>query len=237
MVEAHNSIIDMKIQDIPKAERPREKLVKNGEHTLTDSELLAILLRTGTEGENAIDLARRLLNKFKTFQNMSHTDIRDWKEFKGLGEAKIAQLKAALELARRFNHQSPHSERVYCRTTEDVIKLFLPRMRYLKNEIFKAVFCDSKNRIIDVVEIAQGTPTESYPVIRELISKALQNFAAGIICLHNHPFGDPAPSKDDEIFTKTTKEVAMIMGISFLDHIIFGEDSFYSSERKTIVKY
>lgn len=225
------------IKDWPILDRPRERLLKNGEHTLSDSELLAILLRNGTKGESALDLARKLLDKFKTFQNMSHTDIRDWKELKGLGEAKITQIKAALEFARRFNNQSPQSERIPCKTTEDVVKLFLPRMRYLKNEIFKAVFCDSKNRIIDIVEIAQGTPTESYPVIRELISKALQSFAAGIICLHNHPFGEPNPSKDDEVFTKAVKEAAMIMGISFLDHIIFGEDSFYSFERKAIARY
>lgn len=215
----------------PKDDRPRERLLKHGEHTLSDSELLAILLRTGTNGQSAIDLARRIFQKFKTFTNMGHTDKRDWKEFKGLGNAKIAQLKAAFEIARRFNNQGEHVQKQKIQCTEEVVKLFRSEMRSLKNEVFKSVLCDSKNRIIDVIEIAQGTPTESYPIIREIMSKALQNFAIGIICIHNHPFGEPAPSKDDRIFTSALKEAGNYMGITLLDHIIFGEEGFYSFDK------
>ena len=225
------------IKEWPTFDRPREKLLRNGEHVLSDSELLAILLRTGTKGETALDLARKMLDKFKTFHNMSHTDIRDWKEFKGLGAAKIAQVKAALEIARRFNNQTDQNGKTPLKTTEDVVGLFKSRLRYLKNEIVKVILCDAKNRIIEVVEITQGTPTESYPLVREIISKALQGFASGIICIHNHPFGDSLPSKDDEFFTKSLKEAAALMGISFLDHIIFGEESFYSFEKRATTSY
>src|SRR3990172_1505240 len=99
---AKAKLYDTSIRNWPLEDRPREKLLKNGEHTLSNSELLAILLRTGIKGESAIDLARKILQKFKTFRNMSHTDIRNWKEFKGLGKAKLAQLKAAIEIGRRF---------------------------------------------------------------------------------------------------------------------------------------
>ena len=221
----------------PKDERPREKLFKSGEHTLTNTELLAILLRSGTKGQSAVDLSRKILSKFGTFRDMSHTDIRDWKEFKGLGQAKIAQIKAALEIARRFNNQTDQNRKTPLKTTEDVVELFKSRLRYLKNEIVKIILCDVKNRIIEVVEITQGTPTESCPMVREIISKALQGFAPGIICIHNHPLGDPLPSKDDEIFTKSLKEAAVLMGINLLDHIIFGEESFYSFEKRATASY
>jgi len=225
------------IRHWPNEDRPREKLLRNGEHTLSNSELLAILLRTGTKGQSALDLARRIINRFKTFRNMSHTDIRDWKEFKGLGMAKLAQLKAALEIARRFNYYEGTNKKPLVKYTEEVVKMFKPRMRDLKNEIFKAILFDSKNRIIDVVEITQGTPTDSFPIIREIISKALQNFASGVICMHNHPFGEPAPSKDDEIFTSALKEACRLTEIRLLDHIIFGIEQFYSFDKRISNSY
>ena len=224
------------IKSWPKEDRPREKLLRNGEHTLSDSELLAILLRTGVKGSSAIDLARKIISKFKTFRNMSHTDIREWKEFKGLGQAKLAQIKAALEIARRFNSQQLPAKKKLV-TTEQVVKEFEARMRSLKNEVFKVLFCDAQNRIIEVADIAQGTPTESYPIIREIISKALQHFSTGIICLHNHPLGDPVPSKSDEIFTDELKKAAKLTGIKLLDHIIFAENGFYSFDKMTNRSY
>lgn len=225
------------ISNWPEEDRPREKLLRNGEHTLSNSELLAILLRTGTKGQSALDLARKIMSKFKTFRNMGHTDIRDWKEFKGLGTAKLAQLKAALEIARRFNEHEGTNKKPLIKYTEEVVKMFKPRMRDLKNEIFKAILCDSKNRIIDVVEITQGTPTDSFPITREIISKALQNFASGVICIHNHPFSEPSPSKEDEIFTSALKEACKLTGIRLLDHIIFGIDQFYSFDKNCSNSY
>jgi len=225
------------IKNWPEDERPREKLLKKGEHTLSNTELLAILLRTGYKGESAIDVARKILQKYESFRNMSHTDIRDWKEFKGVGKAKIAQLKAAIEIARRYNEQERTKRKKKIRSTEDVVKLLKPRMRDSKIELVKVVLCDANNRIIDVIDIAQGTPNESYPIIREIISKALQNFASGIIFVHNHPSGEPTPSREDENFTSELKEAGKIMGIKLLDHIIFGEESFYSFDKRTSREY
>ncbi len=225
------------IKNWPVDERPREKLLKQGAHTLSNTELLAILLRTGVKGENVIDLARRIMLKFKTFRNMSHADMRDWKEFKGLGKAKLAQLKASIEVALRFDSQEKEEGKPTIKYTEDVVKLYKSRMRSLKSEVVKAILCDPRNRIIEDVEVAHGTPTESYPIIRAIISKALQNFASGVICIHNHPFGEATPSKDDERFTSALKEAVGLMGIKLLDHVIFGEEEYYSFDKRMAQKY
>lgn len=225
------------IKNWPEDERPREKLFIHGEHNLSNTELLAILLRTGSSGESAIDLARKIIQKYKTFQNMSHTDIRDWKEFKGMGRAKIAQLRSAFEIARRFNTQEEEKKKKTVKYTEDVVNLFKSRMKSLKNEVVKVILCDARNRIIEDFEVAEGTPTESFPIVREIISRALQKFASGIICIHNHPYGDPEPSREDENFTQDLKEAGKFMGIKLLDHIIFGEEGFYSFDLNKVKKY
>ena len=123
------------IKDWPEEDQPREKLIKNGEHTLSNSELLAILLRTGIKGESAIDLARKILHKFKSFRNMSHTDISHWIEFKGLGIAKIAQVKAAIEIGRRFREDEIKEDKPSIESSQDVAKILMPRMRDLKKGI------------------------------------------------------------------------------------------------------
>lgn len=156
------------INSWPKDDRPREKLLKNGEHTLSNSELLAILLRTGVKGSSAIDLARKILDKFGTFRNMSHTDSRVWKEFKGLGPAKLAQLKAALEIGRRFREEEVKEDRPQIKSAKDVVDILMPRMRDLKKEVFKVVFLNSQNRIIAIEDLTEGTVNHAQPIIREI---------------------------------------------------------------------
>lgn len=220
-------VYEKSIKNWPKDERPREKLLKFGEHTLSNTELIAILLRNGTQGESAVDLARKILSKFKTFRNMSHTDISQWKEFKGLGSAKISQIKAAIEIGRRFLTEEKQPK-VKIRNSKDTADIFIPRMRDLKKEVFKVLLLNSRNTVIDTVEIIEGTVTQANPIIREIISRALQNFAAGLICVHNHPSGDTYPSKEDRDFTKGLYEACKIMQINILDHIIIGDNKYYS---------
>lgn len=228
MAEAYNSIIDMRIQDIPRAERPREKLLKNGEHNLDNSELLAILLRTGIKGSNAIDLAREILQKFKTFRNMSHTDIAQWKEFKGLGIAKISQIKAAIEIGRRFKEVEVEEEKPKIESSKDVVDILMSRMRDLKKEVFKIVLLNSQNRIIDISDAGEGTVNKVNPIIREIFQKALQNYATSLICVHNHPSGKTTPSKEDQEFTKELFKAGKIMQVKVLDHVIIGDNEYYS---------
>lgn len=220
--------INASIRNWPVEDRPREKLLKNGEHTLSDSELLAILLRTGIEGETAIDLARRILQKFNTFRNMSHTDQSHWKEFRGLGDAKIAQIKAAIEIGRRFGEEATKENKIKIESSKEAARLLMNRMRDLKKEVFKVLLLDKQNRLIDIIEVEEGTVDQANPIIREIFQKVLQNFAASIICVHNHPSGDPTPSKEDKIFTRQLVSAGNIFQIGVLDHIIIGDNDYYS---------
>lgn len=212
----------------PEDDRPREKLVKYGEHRLSNAELLAILLRTGVKGQSALDLARAILAKFQTFRKMSHTDLHAWQEFKGLGPAKMAQIKAALEIGRRFREDQSREERPRIRSAQDVVELLMPRLRDLKTEVFKTVLLNSQNKVIDILEESQGTVNFTTPIVREIFQKALQHFAVSLICAHNHPSGESTPSQEDRSFTRRLVEAGETMGIKVLDHLIIGDNQYYS---------
>ena len=216
------------INNWPEEDRPREKLLKKGEHTLSNSELLAIILRTGTKGQSAIDLARGVLEKFKTFRNMSHTDLFHWRKIKGLGVAKIAQIKAAIEIGRRFREEQIKQVQPKMESAKDVANILMPRMRDLKKEIFKVLLLNSQNRIIDITEVEEGTVNQANPIIREIFYRALQDFAAFIICVHNHPSGNPQPSQEDKEFTQKLVQAGEALLIKALDHIIIGDNSYFS---------
>lgn len=216
------------IRNWPRDDRPREKLLRKGPGALTNSELLAILLRTGVAGTSAIDLARQIVEKFVNFRNMSHTDMREWKEIKGLGPAKLAQIMAALEIGRRFREDEALIVKQKIASAQDIIEIILPQMRDLKTEVSKVVYLNSDNRIIDISDAALGTVNHAMPIIREIFHSALQKYAAAIICIHNHPSGNTTPSPEDKTFTMELTAAGKLMGIKVLDHIIIGGDSFYS---------
>ena len=207
----------------PADDRPREKLLKKGARSLSNSELLAILLRTGTPGVSAIDLARDILNKFGTFRNMTHTDARDWKDFKGLGDAKTAHIQAALEIGRRFREDETSAGKQKIKSAKDVVDILMPQLRDLKTEIFKVVHLDSSNRIIDIEDSATGTVNHAMPIVREIIHSVLQKFAVSIICAHNHPSGDIEPSAQDKQFTKELSDAGKLMEVKLVDHIVMGK--------------
>ena len=210
-----------------KDERPREKLFKYGEHTLTNAELLAILFRSGVKGASAVDLGRQVVEHFKTFRNMSHTNVSEMRNFKGLGDAKIAQLRASFEIARRFMSEPRKASRPV-KSPKDAVRFFMPRLRDLKKEIFQVLLLNSKNNIIDMLEIEEGGVGQASPQIREIALKAIQNFAAGIIAAHNHPSGDPEPSMEDRVFTKNLGTACRALELDFIDHIIIGNNTYYS---------
>jgi DNA repair protein RadC len=216
------------IKNWPKDDRPREKLLKKGPGALSNSELLAILLRTGVEGTSAIDLARRVIDKLGTFRNMSHTDMREWKEIKGLGPAKIAQIMAALEIGRRFREDEVLHAKQKIACAQDIVDIIRPHLRDLKTEVSKVVYLNNNDRIIDIGDAAIGTVNQAAPIIREIIHGALQKFAAAVVCVHNHPSGNVAPSPEDERFTRELVAAGKLIGIKVLDHIIIGGDTFYS---------
>ena len=216
------------IKSWPQDDRPREKLLKRGAGALSNSELLAILLRTGVKGNSAIDLARQMLDKFGTFRNMIHTDMRQWKEFKGLGPAKVAQIQAALEIGRRFRDVEVSGPKPKVAAAKDVVNILMPQMRDLKTEVFKVVYLNSNNRIIDTSDAVTGTVNQAMPIVREIIHTALQKFAAAIICVHNHPSANISPSPEDKKFTQELSAAGKLMGIKVLDHIIIGDGNHFS---------
>lgn len=216
------------IKNWPRDDRPREKLLEKGAGALSNSELLAILLRTGVRGESAIDLARRIIDKFGTFRNMNQTDARDWKEFKGLGPAKIAQIQAALEIGRRFREVEVKQSMQKISSARDVFHLIVPQLRDLKKEVFRVLYLNSDNRVIDVGDAAAGTVNHALPIVREIIHAALQKFAAAMICVHNHPSGNVVPSAEDRKFTRELNAAGKLMNIHLLDHIIIGDNQYFS---------
>ena len=216
------------INNWPEDDRPREKLLKKGAGALSNSELLAILLRTGTAGTSAIDLARNILKKFGTFRGMVHTDIRDWDEFKGLGWAKIAHIQAALEIGRRFREDEVSAGKQKIAGAKEIVDIVMPQMRDLKTEVFKVVFLDTNNRIIDIADTTVGTVDQAFPIVREIIHAALQKFAKSIICVHNHPSAELAPSTEDKRFTHDLYGAGKLMEIKILDHIIIAGDKHFS---------
>ncbi len=216
------------IKSWPEEDRPREKLLKKGAGALSNSELLAILLRTGTAGTSAIDLARNILKKFGSFRGMAHIDMRDWDEFKGLGGAKIAHIQAALEIGRRYQQEPSATGKQKIASAKDIVDIVMPQLRDLKTEVFKGADLDSNNRIIDISDAAVGTVNQAMPIVREIIHSALQKFAVSIICAHNHPSCEITPSEQDKVFTRQLNEAGKFMQVRVLDHIIIGGDQYLS---------
>lgn len=216
------------ISQWPLDDRPREKLLSKGAGTLSDAELLAILLRTGHRGESALDVARSILVKFGTFRQMSGASWQEWRVIKGMGPAKLAQIIAALEIGRRFRENEIRSARSVIKSSQEVADLLSPQLRDLPKEVFKTVLLDAKNFVISVENSAEGTVNQAVPFVREICHCALQKHAVSIICCHNHPSGDPNPSSQDKHFTQELKKAGALLQIKMLDHIIIGDNRFYS---------
>jgi DNA repair protein RadC len=216
------------IKSWPKADQPREKLFKSGEHSLTNTELVAILLRSGSRGHSALDLAMSILQRFGSFGHMSHTDIKQWLGLKGMGMAKIAQIRSALEIGRRFREEEIKESRPRVKSSKEAAAILTPRMRHLRKEVFKVMLLDSGNRVIEIIEVQEGTVNRVSPILREVFAKALEYLAVSMICFHNHPCGDPSPSQEDKEFTSRLVEAGKILQINTLDHIIIGQEKYFS---------
>lgn len=216
------------IKSWPKDDRPREKLFKSGEHSLTNAELIAILLRSGSRGHSALDLAMNILQRFGSFGRMSHTGIKQWLGLKGIGMAKIAQIRSALEIGRRFREEEIKDSCLRVKSSKEAAAILTPRMRHLRKEVFKVMLLDSGNKVIEIIEAQEGTVNLVSPIIREIFAKALEYFAVSIICFHNHPCGDPSPSREDKEFTSRLVEAGKVLQINTLDHIIIGKVKYFS---------
>ena len=216
----------IKILDMQKEERPRERLIKNGPSGLSDSELLAIILRTGTMQENVINLSHRILSQYNLKQ-LSQTNLRQLMEINGIKESKAAQIAACFEIARRLEsfNEVPKPK---ISSPEDVYRQLYPRMREKKREMFIELCLDTKNQIIKEETISMGSLNANIVHPREVFKTALSESAAHIIVAHNHPSGDPTPSREDIEITKKLVETGKIIGIDLLDHVIIGDGRHFS---------
>jgi len=231
---AETSQYHVKITDWPEGERPREKLMKYGVGSLSDAELLAILIRSGTGKITAVDLAKKILTDFRSLDAMVSKTVADFKNFKGVGNTKAISLIAAFEIGRRAA-VSKEKGKVKLISPVDVANLFLPLMRDLQQEVFKVLMLDSANHLINEVEITRGTLNSSLVHPREVFKAAIAEPAAAIILMHNHPSGNAEPSSEDIQITRQLIEASKIIGIPVHDHIILAGNSFTSFAEKGIL--
>jgi DNA repair protein RadC len=210
----------LRIQEMPDEDRPREKLLKQGASALSESELIAILLRTGTVGANAIDVARELLLRYQSLTSLSRRGAKELASVKGIGLAKALQLAAAFELGKRLAQESPARGKLD--TPELVYELLGPEMRMLSQESLRAILLDTRLRLLRVEEIALGTISECVAHPREVFRPALIHSAFAVIIAHNHPSGDPSPSAADVNMSRRMAEAARVLQIRLLDHVIIG---------------
>ena len=221
----------------PEDDRPREKLLKHGEHTLSNAELLAILIRTGTSGKSAVDIARELLQKFKTLRAMSGVDVTEFKQISGLKDAKISQIKAAIELGRRMMSEEKAFKGAV-KSSSDVADYLMPLMRDLKKESFKVILLDKRNSITTLIDMEMGTIDKVNPSIRDILLTVLKYQSPAIIVAHNHPSGDIEPSDADKSLTKDLIVAASAMELRVFDHIIIGDNKYFSfADEGLIEKY
>ena len=215
------------IKDLPVDERPRERLERAGEGALSTTELLAIILRTGVGGESVLDMARRLLSRYGGLPGIARASFAELEAEKGLGKAKTAQLKAALEVGRRMLLASPE-DRFVVRSPADVAQLLMAEMSHLEQEHFRVLYLDTRNRLLGIETIYVGSLNASHIRVGEVFRDAVKRNCAAIIVAHNHPSGDSTPSPEDVEVTRQLVEAGNLLDIEVLDHLIIGQQRFVS---------
>jgi len=215
------------IKDLPVDERPRERLARAGEGALSTAELLAIILRTGLGGENVLSLATRIISKYNGLPGLARASFAELQAEKGLGKAKTAQIKAALELGRRMLLAAPE-DRFAVRAPADVAQLLMAEMAHLEQEHFCVLFLDTRNRLLGSETVYVGSLNASHIRVGEIFRDAVKRNCAAIIAVHNHPSGDPTPSPEDVAVTRQLVEAGKLLDIELLDHLIIGQQRFVS---------
>ncbi len=226
----------MKIKELPLSERPYEKLETYGAESLSNAELLAIIIKTGTKEQSSVSIAQKILNlKENTNKEglrfLQELSIEEFMQIKGIGKVKAIQLKAICELTKRIARPINTKKKVI-KSPEDIAEILIPELRYEKREIAKVVILNSKNIILRIVSISLGGANFAYIEPKDVLAEAIRMQAPKIILVHNHPSGDTNPSKGDYGVTDRVYEAAEIMGIKLLDHIIIGDGTYKSLLQK-----
>ncbi|MCP9456155.1 MAG: DNA repair protein RadC [Nitrospira sp.] len=211
----------------PESERPRERLLSKGPEALSDAQLLAILLRTGRRDSSAVAVAMEVLQRVGGLSGLVKSGVEELCAIEGVGLAKAAQLKAALEIGRR-SLAAPLSTGMRLSSSADLFRHFYPLLRDYKQELFKVILLDAKNTIVKETTVSEGTLTLSLVHPREVFTQAIRESAAGVIFVHNHPSGDPTPSREDRHLTDRLVAAGRLLGIAVLDHVIIGDGRYVS---------
>lgn len=225
------------MKQLPESERPYEKCLKYGEQALSDAELLAVIIRTGSQGESAVALAQRILSEFQFPEGilgLMRSTIPELCRMKGIGRVKAVQIKCIGELSKRIAKAGFGEQPVFS-TPEDIAACYMEQLRHETREQVLVMMLNSKNRLLHEQVISKGTVNFSLVSPREIFIEALQYQAVSICLLHNHPSGDPTPSKEDILITRRMREAGELLGISLLDHVIIGDNKFCSLKKMGIL--
>ena len=225
------------MKQLPKEDRPYEKCLESGATSLTDAELLAVIIRTGSREETSLELARQILSlegQENRLLGLLHHFLEDYCRIKGVGKVKGAQLMCIGELSRRIWNCKARETPVSFTHPEQIADYYMEDMRHLEQENLKLLLLNTKNILLRDITVSRGTVNASCATPREIYIEALRFRACGIILLHNHPSGDPAPSREDCLFTERVREAGKLMGIPLLDHIIIGDNSYVSLRERGI---
>lgn len=218
----------MKFKNIPDMEKPRERLIKYGVENLSNEELLAIILKTGSKKCNVKELANNILCEFKSIKDLRNIRINNLINIDGVGKIKAIELVAAIELGKRVYYEEDYNELVSLTNPNTIIKYFNNLFKDEKQECFYVIYLDSKNKYIDMKMLYKGILNRSLVHPRDIFKEAYLLSANSFICVHNHPSGDATPSEEDINITNNLKQLGNIHGIKLLDHIVIGNDNYYS---------
>lgn len=219
---------------MPEEDRPRERLARLGPEALRDAELIAVLLRTGTREMGAVALAEQVLRHFGSLRAIARASLEEIQQVKGMGLVKAVEIKAALELGLRLATHSDR-DRPKIRSAQDVVDLLMPRFKHCEVEEFKSVLLNTKHEVLKVVDVSKGGLDGTAAMPGDVFRQAVRDAASSVIVCHNHPSGDPEPSRDDIALTKRLRDAAQLMGVSLLDHVVFGDERHVSLKERNLM--
>ncbi|MHC1578180.1 MAG: RadC family protein [Dehalococcoidia bacterium] len=222
------------VHDLPLGERPRERLFKLGSEALSAQEILALILGRGVKGESVIETSHKLLSRFGSLKGVANASVEELTQTNGIGPAKAAQIKAALELGKRLEGDASEKPRPLLKSPEDVAAVVRSQLKGKKKEHFLVLCLDTRNRLINHKLVSMGSLDTSIVHPREVFKEAVSSCAASVIFAHNHPSGDPEPSREDIELTKRLAKAGEIIGIDVLDHIIVCDKSYLSLKAKNL---
>jgi len=223
------------VRDLPLSERPRERLLRLGSEALSAQEVLALILGRGSRGESVVVTSQKLLSRFGSLKGVANASVEELREIKGIGLAKATQIKAALELSKRLEADADEKARALIKSPEGVVGVVRSQLKGKKKEHFLVLCLDTRNRLISCRPVSIGSLDTSVVHPREVFKEAVSSSAASVIFVHNHPSGDPEPSKEDVELTRRLVKAGEIIGIEVLDHIIVCDTSFLSLKARSLL--